>query len=85
MIPGMSVTKKTLNLCCFVKSEQHQHLHAAVALAYLSSLKSILIFRFVSTSVDDQTIPSFRCCSCEKHFLGGGALPKLLGTARRRG
>ena len=60
MIPGMSVTEKTLNLCCFVKSEQHQHLHAAVALAYLSSLKSILIFRFVSTSVDDQTIPSFR-------------------------
>ena len=25
------------------------------------------------------------CCSCEKHFLGGSALPKLLGTARHRG
>lgn len=59
MIPDMSVTKqKTVNLCCFVKSEQSQHLHAAGVLAYLSSLKSILIFRFVSTSNDDQTIPS---------------------------
>ena len=23
-------------------------------------------------------------CSCEKHFLGGSTVPKLLGTARRR-